>query len=167
MMSDSESIYLKLYKWSYGSKRVLSTLRAVDFACVILTAAAYIVTVVAVAINAGSPLASIGFVLSTGVPFIAVSLVRRIIDMPRPRRFFDLDFLPGKEGRSFPSRHVFSCFSIGTALCFVCVPAGVLVLAMGALIAFCRVAIGNHFLRDVIAGALIGIGCSVIGMLIL
>ena len=167
MMNDNESVYLRLYKWAYGSKRITCALRSLDVACVALTVVAYIATVVAVGINAGSLLAPVGLVLTTGVPFVVLSVMRKVINMPRPREVLGQDFLPGKRGRSFPSRHVFSSFSIGTALCFVCVPAGVIVLAMGALIAACRVALGNHFLRDVIAGALMGACCSIIGMLIL
>ena len=94
--------------------------------------------------------------------------MRHVLDLPRPCNVFEIDFLPSKkQGKSFPSRHVFSAFSIGTALCFVALPLGVTTLILGVASAICRVCLGNHFIRDVIAGALIGVGCSVIGMLIL
>ena len=168
MKSRNESVYLRIYEWTYSSARRAKTLRILDVSLVALTVLAYAFALIYTGIRDGAIWTPLKMVFVTGAPFVLVSLLRGALDMPRPRDVFKLDFLPSKRlGNSFPSRHVFSAFSIGAALCFVIAPLGVAVLALGVAVASCRVLLGNHFLRDVIAGALIGIGCSVIGMLIL
>ena len=106
----------------------------------------------------------------TLVPFIGVSVFRSAFAAPRPRELYDMSSLgelePKKSGRSFPSRHVFSSFVIGTALCFVEPVLGAVVLFLGITLGACRVLLGYHFLRDVVAGGLIGAVCGIIGMLI-
>lgn len=168
MRSDTKSLYLRLYRWAYGRARVTRLLKVLDLACVILTAVIYAFALAFTGLSEWSLWTPLRLIFITGIPFLAVSLLRRFLNMPRPCTVFELDFLPNKRtGESFPSRHVFSAFSIGVALCFVILPLGILTLILGATIALCRVCSGNHFLRDVIAGALIGAGTSVIGMLIL
>ena len=168
MKNNVESAYLRLYRWAYGKGRVTGILNELDVVSVILTAAIYAFALIFTGFSEWSIMTPLRLLLTTGIPFLIVSILRHVLNMPRPCRVFELDFLPSKkQGESFPSRHVFSAFSIGTALCFVIWPLGVLTLALGVAIAMCRVCLGNHFLRDVIAGALIGVGCSLIGMLVL
>ena len=168
MRSDRDCIYARIYRWTYGTARVAKILRALDIACVALTACAYLFALIFKGVSEKSLMTPLRLAIATGVPFLAVSLLRHILDLPRPREVFEIDFLPGKKmGKSFPSRHVFSAFAIGTALCFTILPLGITVLILGFVTAGCRVCLGNHFIRDVIAGALIGTACSVIGMLIL
>ena len=59
-------------------------------------------------------------------------------------------------GRSFPSRHVFSIFVIGSTIWCVCHVFGAGVMAAGVVLAVIRVVTGVHFPKDVIAGAVIG-----------
>ena len=168
MKSNKDCIYTGLYGWAYGSAGVTRLLRAIDIASVLLTASVYLFALIFTAVRDSSFMTPIKLAITTGIPFFAVSLLRHGLDLPRPCNVFELDFLPSKkQGKSFPSRHVFSAFSIGTALCFVALPLGIAALILGVASAICRVCLGNHFIRDVIAGALIGAGCSVIGMLIL
>ena len=168
MRSNVPLVYQRLYRWSYGSERVKKTLGIIDLICVILTVTIFAFSLVFTGVREASVMTPIRLILSTGIPFVAVSIMRHALDMPRPCKVFELDFLPDKKvGKSFPSRHVFSAFSIGTALCFTTPLLGIFTLVLGVLVSFCRVTLGNHFIRDVVAGALIGIGCSVIGMLIL
>lgn len=113
-----------------------------------------------------------GFVpalLVPGISFVLLSIFRSIINAPRPYE------MPGAEppiikkdapGKSFPSRHVFSIFIIAVTAFQVWPAAGILIGIAGVILAYCRVAGGVHFPRDVIAGALIGIGCGVIGFLL-
>ena len=72
-------------------------------------------------------------------------------------------YIKDAPGKSFPSRHVFSIFVIAVTVFWVWPLPGILVGIAGAILSWCRVAGGVHFPRDVIAGALIGIGCGVIG----
>lgn len=105
-------------------------------------------------------------VLVPGISFVLVSIFRSKINAPRPYE------TPGAAapiikkdapGKSFPSRHVFSIFVIAVTVFWVWPAPGILVGIAGVILAWCRVAGGVHFPRDVIAGALIGIGCGVIG----
>ena len=110
--------------------------------------------------------------LMAGIPFIAVSLMRYLINSPRPYEVLDIDEFKvmreeRKSGRSFPSRHVFSAFLIGMLWLPYSVPFGVAALMLGAFLGAGRVLLGIHFIRDVIAGAAIGIVSGLIGILIL
>lgn len=105
-------------------------------------------------------------VLVPGISFVLVSIFRGKINAPRPYE------MPGAAapiiqkdapGKSFPSRHVFSIFVIAVTVFWVWPVPGILVGIAGVILSWCRVAGGVHFPRDVIWGALIGIGCGVIG----
>ena len=105
-------------------------------------------------------------VLVPGISFVLVSVFRSKINAPRPYE------MPGAippvikkdaPGKSFPSRHIFSIFVIAVTVFWVWPVPGILVGIAGAVLSWCRVAGGVHFPRDVIAGALIGVGCGVIG----
>jgi membrane-associated phospholipid phosphatase len=110
-----------------------------------------------------------GFVpalLVPGISFVLVSIFRNWYDAPRPYE------IPGAKppiikkdapGKSFPSRHIFSIFVIAVTFFWVWPAAGILIGIAGLLLAWCRVAGGVHFPRDVIAGAVIGILSGVIG----
>ena len=104
----------------------------------------------------------------TGAPFIIVTLFRRLLNFPRPYEVFAFyEHAPRrKRGQSFPSRHVFSIFVIGASLCFVNVRLGLALMLVGLTLAVSRVLLGIHFIRDVVAGGLIGVVSGVIGMLI-
>ena len=92
--------------------------------------------------------------LVPGISFILVSVFRYLLNAPRPYE------VTGKEpiikrkgkGKSFPSRHTFSTFVIAVTVFYFWPVAGILTGIAGA-----------HFVRDVIAGAIIGIGCGIIG----
>jgi len=62
---------------------------------------------------------------------------------------------------SFPSGHSARMSALGGAVLFFSLPLGLLLLALSALIAAARVAIGIHFLGDVLIGWLIGVLCAV------
>ncbi len=115
-----------------------------------------------------SPMAGAMYLVTLGVPFVLVSLLRKLINAPRPYELYDFYENPPKKksGDSFPSRHAFSIFAIGTIAIFVNLPVAITLLFFGFLMCFCRVALGIHFVRDVLTGSLIGIISSVIGALI-
>ncbi len=101
--------------------------------------------------------------------FILVTVFRRIVSAKRPYEVWGEPPLIEKEtaGRSFPSRHVFSAFIIAMAMLWLCVPAGIVLLAAGTLLAVLRLCARVHFLRDVIAGAAIGVGLGILGFWII
>ena len=81
--------------------------------------------------------------------------------------YLDSDLSSRRTGLSFPSRHVFSAFLIGTVLLSESIALGAIVLALGLLIALARVVLLIHFVRDVIAGAVIGVLAGVLGVIAL
>ncbi len=103
------------------------------------------------------------------VPFLFISLLRRIIKAPRPMELFSFygEGVKHKEGRAFPSRHAFSAFAVGTLLCFYHFLFGLLVIILALLMSVARVLLGYHFPRDVIAGGAIGVLCSALGYFLL
>lgn len=110
----------------------------------------------------------IKLLVTLGVPFVILSVVRRVINAPRPYEIYDFYPTPpkNKKGLSFPSRHAFSAFAIGVALCFVSPLLGGILLATSALMCVARVLLGMHFIRDVLAGAVTGAASSLLGALI-
>ncbi len=164
---------LQLYKRVYSRPRLVSALRLFDHAAVAVCALSYL-TILGFSlyydiVRGGWFL--LQYVMITGVPFVAVSLFRHLIDLPRPYEVLDMssvgaDMSGRKEGHSFPSRHVFSAFAVGAGCCFLNLPLGIFLLILGTGIAVGRVLRGIHFIRDVVAGALIGAITSSVGMLI-
>lgn len=107
----------------------------------------------------------------TATPFLLVTLVRHLINSPRPYEVLDLPELDclrkkGRVGHSFPSRHVASAMIIGGAIIPFSLPFGVLTVIFGVALGACRVLSGRHFLRDVLAGGAIGAVAGAVGALI-
>ena len=107
--------------------------------------------------------------LVPAVSFAAVTVFRRIFNAPRPYEKFGLPPAIEKDtaGKSFPSRHVFSVFIIAATIFYVHPSAGILLGLLGVVLAALRVIGGVHEPRDVIAGALAGILCGVLGYYVL
>jgi membrane-associated phospholipid phosphatase len=99
---------------------------------------------------------------------IVAQLVKHLIGRARPSLMpqlgafhFDL-FSIRTSLASFPSGHATTVFAAATALALF-VPVWALPLFAGAtLIAASRIAIGAHYLSDVVAGSLLGIVCAIL-----
>ena len=104
-------------------------------------------------------------VITPGVAFVALTLLRKWCNAPRPYEVLDITplILKDTRGNSFPSRHVFSVFVIDMAFWWIFPPLGGVFLAVGVLIALIRVIGGVHFPRDVLAGAIMGAACGAVG----
>ncbi len=162
--------YEKIYREVYGKGWLVSTLRLVDRVAVVFTVVAYaaLVTLSTLSDN----MKGVMCIAVSAVPFIILSVFRCVLSAPRPYEIYDFTSLGiepprKKSGSSFPSRHVFSSFLIGT-LFLTSVPIlGAIVLLSGVSLGACRVLRGVHFIRDCIAGAIIGAVCGIIGLIIL
>lgn len=99
--------------------------------------------------------------------FILLTVFRAKYNAIRPYEKYDFKPLIPKEthGKSFPSRHVFSVFVCAGAVSFIYPLLGIVMYIMGFCLAIIRVISGVHFPKDVIAGAVVGILCSIAGFL--
>ncbi len=99
------------------------------------------------------------------VSFAAVTVIRRLLNVPRPYEKFCVKPVLEKEtqGKSFPSRHVFSVFMIAATVFVEHPDAGILLGALGLVLGVIRVAGGVHEPRDVIAGIAAAVLCAGIG----
>lgn len=145
--------------------RLARVLRIASGAAVLLVAAALALELIP-RLFAGDFLSVVFAAVTLGVPFILVSLLRRLLSLPRPCDLYDFGVGVTHGGGSFPSRHAYSSFAIGTYLSFLSLPLGIITLALAIVISASRVLLGLHFVRDVIAGALIGIFGAVFGALL-
>ena len=106
--------------------------------------------------------------VTMSVGYVAVTVVRRLINAPRPYELYDFYEVKPKEKsvQSFPSRHCYCAFAIATLLWVIHPLVTVVLLAVSLTIAVTRVLLGIHFIRDVVCGALIGVITGVIGVLL-
>lgn len=91
--------------------------------------------------------------------FILLSVVRRLINAPRPYEQYPIQPLiyRAKYGESFPSRHVFSATLIGMCALRLSVVFGIILLILAICLAIVRVIAGIHFPRDVVVGFFAGL----------
>lgn len=108
-------------------------------------------------------------ILVPAISFVFVTILRRIINAPRPYEKFDIPPVIEKDtkGKSFPSRHVFSVFIIAVAIFYSHTGPGILIGLIGVAMAVIRVLGGVHEVKDVVAGAVIGLLCGIVGFYIL
>lgn len=91
--------------------------------------------------------------------FITVSIFRKMFNDKRP--YEEIEFNPliqkKKQGQSFPSRHCASIFIIAMTFLYINVYIGILYLFLGVVMCILRVLGGVHYIKDVLAGAVISI----------
>ena len=150
-----------------SDKRAVLSLKIISHASALIVAVIYAVMVVRSFFD--EPSRAVVLLLFSALAFALVSLVRKIIDAPRPYESEDFsgDAPQKKSGSSFPSRHVFSAFIIGTAGLSVSVPLGISALVLGAVIGACRVLLYIHHVRDCIAGATLGAVLGALELLVI
>ena len=154
----SEEHYRKLYAAAARLPHAAAVFNVLDKALVGLVAGIYVFIFFWSFVSQfpGAPV----IVFGPMAAFFFVTILRRALNFRRPYEVFGTTPLLEKdtERRSFPSRHVASALAIAASLLVWDVRLAALLAVFGVLIAFLRVAGGVHFLRDVIAGALIGGG---------
>lgn len=101
--------------------------------------------------------------LSSG---LVAQCIKQVAHMPRPRTFLQpeqysqfIDGVTRSGWASFPSGHTATAFAVATILSFYTRKKGLslfyLSLAMG--VGYSRIYLGQHFLEDVLAGAILGV----------
>ncbi len=163
-ITEMEGLLRKIYE----RKRLAAILSVTSHAVSLLSAAA-LLSLLVYEIYFGMYKTAAILLCAAGVGFAAVSLVRRLINAPRPYELYSFYEKKPKEksGSSFPSRHAYSAFSIAALFLCVSIPVSIALFALGVLLCVCRVLLGIHFIRDVAAGALIGILSGAVGILLI
>ena len=159
--------YEKVLYRVYSDEGLAETLRVGSLAIVAISV--YLFFTHCLKLLESSPIYLIETLIITGVPFVALTVMRLMINAPRPYELLEFyEKKPkNKAGRSFPSRHVFSVFVIATVMMPTSAFLGSLLAVLGVALAVMRVLLGVHFIRDVAAGAAIGVISGVIGLLTL
>ena len=157
----------KLLSRVHASSKISVSLKIISHASVTACAVFYVLMLGHFYLSA--PISAVRLILASGVPFILVSILRRIINAPRPYELYTFYTVRPKEkrGRSFPSRHVFSAFVIAGFAYTVSPWLSGAFSVLGILLAISRVLLGIHFIRDVVAGALLGALSAALGIIIL
>jgi membrane-associated phospholipid phosphatase len=101
---------------------------------------------------------------------LIAQLLKFAFPMPRPKTLLGnahyAHFIDGYThvgNASFPSGHTASAFGLATLLCLFSPDKkwGILYLLLAILVGYSRIYLGQHFLQDVLAGALIGIASAI------
>lgn len=101
--------------------------------------------------------------------FLFCTFIRRGINEARPYEAMNINPLikKDKKGHSFPSRHTLSAFVIAMCGLYVNLTTGLILIVISSIIAVIRPIAGVHYIKDVAAGMIMGIGCGIIGFWIL
>lgn len=105
-------------------------------------------------------------VLTPAVGFCVVTALRSGINAPRPYEVLDIPAVAPKDtrGKSFPSRHA-ACAAVIATTALASYPAlGAFLWAVALFTGLSRVMAGVHFIRDVLAGLLLGGLIGAVGM---
>ena len=168
---DSREQLINIYRRVYSMPRLVRTLKITGAFATFFIAGVFLYGI-GVLLYAGEYLYAAHLCTVAAIPFVAVSLMRLVINAQRPYEVFDLEeLMPLREkrrnGASFPSRHVFSAFLIGVLWLPYSVPFGIAAIILGVYLAVERVLLGIHFIKDTVVGAVIGAISGLVGILIL
>lgn len=133
-----------------------------DRTITVITAIAYIVVLVMLFME--NKVSFIEAILLPGISFVLVSAFRHIYNAPRPYEVTGIPPIGGKttKGKSMPSRHTFSIFIIAMTVFYYDYRFGICMLVLGVILAALRVIMRVHFVKDVVVGAILGIGFGLI-----
>lgn len=108
------------------------------------------------------------FMLVPVIAFVTVTIMRNVINMPRPfQRFHYTPLVKHSKGKSFPSRHTASAVIIGMGCLYVNVGYGVAMLIVAAIVAITRILTGVHHITDVVVGIMISVGFGLLGFFLI
>ncbi len=162
-MINTEKILLRVY----NSRRASLALRIISELAVIASVLTYCLLLF-LSFRDGWQ-TGLAVLLSAAIPFFFVGFIRAKINAPRPYELYDFYERKPKEraGRSYPSRHAYSVFVIATLSAYFSPWLAVSGFIFGISLCVCRVLLGIHFIRDVAAGALLGLVSGLLGIFIM
>ena len=133
-----------------------------DRTITVVTAIAYIAVLVMFFIE--NKVSFIEAILVPGISFVLVSAFRHIYNAPRPYEVTGIPPMTGKKtkGKSMPSRNTLSIFIIAMTVFYYDYRLGIPMLVFGVILAALRVIERVHFVKDVVVGAILGIGFGLI-----
>ena len=107
-------------------------------------------------------------ILVPAAGFLLVTVLRAWINAPRPYEAMGIPAITPKDtrGKSFPSRHAACGAVIAVTAIFTAPVLGWFLMAVSLLIAVSRVLAGVHYVKDVLAGWLLGAAIGLLGFLI-
>ena len=110
----------------------------------------------------------LGTILAPALALFTSSLLRRLVDRPRPYARYNIRPLVDKaaRGRSFPSNHTSSAFVLAVTAFRLSAAWGIVMLALALLTGFSRVSAGLHWPSDTAAGAVLGLTFGIVGLLV-
>ena len=96
--------------------------------------------------------------------FVFVTVLRKILNKPRPYEVFNTPSLFDKDtkGQSMPSRHTASAFIIAMTFLYIDFYLGIIAFAIAFMIAMSRILSGVHYIRDILVGAGISVLTGII-----
>ena len=159
--------YLAVQAWFLSRPAALRLLKALNSLAAAVVYASYILMVLFLAFLQDGRIFRV-----LAVPafvFLAGTVLRRIINAPRPYQVYETPPLTpkNKQGESFPSRHLFSASVIAVCGFYLCPPLGWLLTACTLILAPVRVLAGVHFIKDVTVGAAAGALVGWLGFFVL
>lgn len=159
--------YALIKKWFDEKPQRTALLKALNKITSLIGYSAYAVLIIYLAVMGDIRL--IRCIIVTAATFFLATAVRSMINAPRPYEKLDITPVIPKatKGNSFPSRHVVSITVITAAWYYINIYAGVFLTAVSLVIMIIRPLAGIHFPRDVIAGAVFSVICSVIGFVLI
>lgn len=105
------------------------------------------------------------FIFVPAIGFLIETWIRAKLNRPRPYEVLDIPPLKQKDtkGKSFPSRHSFSAAILAISFYNLNPTLGIFMILLGIIIGICRVFMGVHWIKDVVAGQVIGWLLGIIG----
>ncbi len=112
---------------------------------------------------------ALALLLSFSISGLVAQTIKNLIAAPRPRLFFESNeyahFINGvslANNSSFPSGHTTSAFAVATVLALMIKDKRwqIFLLLIASIVGYSRIYLAQHFLLDVIIGAIIGTGAG-------